>query len=88
MDFHTHLGQTSPYPLGIEIGRAEGLFIYDTQGNAYADLISGIAVSTLGHGHPSIKKAIHEQVERHLHVMVYGEFIQSAQMDFAQELLS
>ena len=88
MDFHTHLGQTSPYPLGIEIGRAEGLFIYDTQGNAYADLISGIAVSALGHGHPSIKKAIHEQVERHLHVMVYGEFIQSAQMDFAQELLS
>ena len=49
MDFYTHLGQTSPYPLGIEIDRAEGLFIYDTQGNAYADLISGIAVSALGH---------------------------------------
>jgi len=88
MDFYTHLGQTSPYPLGIEIDRAEGLFIYDTQDNAYADLISGIAVSSLGHGHPAIKKAIHEQVERHLHVMVYGEFIQSAQMDFAQALLS
>lgn len=88
MDFYTHLGQTSPYPLGIEIDRAEGLFIYDTQDNAYADLISGIAVSALGHGHPAIKKAIHEQVERHLHVMVYGEFIQSAQMDFAQALLS
>ena len=88
MDFYTHLGQTSPYPLGIENDRAEGLFIYDTQDNAYADLISGIAVSALGHGHPAIKKAIHEQVERHLHVMVYGEFIQSAQMDFAQALLS
>jgi acetylornithine/succinyldiaminopimelate/putrescine aminotransferase len=86
MDFLTNLGQTSPYPLLIEVDRAEGLFIYDKQGNAYADLISGIAVSSMGHGHPTIKKAIHDQVERHLHVMVYGEFIQDAQMDFAREL--
>jgi acetylornithine/succinyldiaminopimelate/putrescine aminotransferase len=86
MDFLTNLGQTSPYPLLIEVDRAEGLFIYDKQGNAYADLISGIAVSSLGHGHPTIKKAIQDQVERHLHVMVYGEFIQDAQMDFAREL--
>ena len=88
MDFLTNLGQTSPYPLLIEVDRAEGIFIYDKQGNAYADLISGIAVSSLGHGHPRIKKAIHDQVERHLHVMVYGEFIQDAQMDFARKLTS
>ncbi|MFN5736172.1 MAG: aspartate aminotransferase family protein, partial [Flavobacteriales bacterium] len=56
------------------------------QGNAYADLISGIAVSSLGHGHPAIKQAINEQVERHLHVMVYGEFIQESQLDFAHQL--
>ncbi len=86
MDFLTNLGQTSPYPLLIEVDRAEGIFIYDKKGNAYADLISGIAVSSMGHGHPTIKKAIHDQVERHLHVMVYGEFIQDAQMDFAREL--
>lgn len=88
MDFINLLGQTSPYPLLIEVDRAEGIFIYDKQGNAYADLISGIAVSSLGHGHPRIKKAIHNQVERHLHVMVYGEFIQDAQMDFARQLTS
>jgi acetylornithine/succinyldiaminopimelate/putrescine aminotransferase len=88
MEFHTHLGQTSPYPLGIEIERAEGLYLYDKQGNAYADLISGIAVSSLGHGHPKILSAIHAQVDRHLHTMVYGEFIQDAQMNFAEELLA
>jgi acetylornithine/succinyldiaminopimelate/putrescine aminotransferase len=87
MDFLSNLGQTSPYPLLIEVDRAEGLYIYDKQGNTYADLISGIAVSSLGHGHPVIKKAIHDQVDRHLHVMVYGEFIQDAQMEFAQSLL-
>lgn len=87
MDFQTNLGQTSPYPLLIEVDRAEGLFVYDKQGNAYADLISGIAVSSLGHGHPGIKQAIHHQVEKHLHVMVYGEFIQEAQMEFARQLL-
>ena len=88
MEFHTHLGQTSPYPLGIVIERAEGIYIYDKQGNAYADLISGIAVSSLGHGHPKILRAIHAQVDRHLHTMVYGEFIQDAQMNFAEELLA
>jgi acetylornithine/succinyldiaminopimelate/putrescine aminotransferase len=88
MEFQMHLGQTSPYPLGIEIERAEGLYIYDKQGNAYADLISGIAVSSLGHGHPKILRAIHAQVDRHLHTMVYGEFIQDAQLNFAEELLA
>ena len=86
MDFINLLGQTSPYPLLLEIDRAEGLFLYDKQGNAYADLISGIAVSSLGHGHPAIKQAIIKQVERHLHVMVYGEFIQESQLDFAHQL--
>lgn len=86
MDFINLLGQTSPYPLLLEIDRAEGLFLYDKQGNAYADLISGIAVSSLGHGHPAIKQAIKKQVERHLHVMVYGEFIQESQLDFAHQL--
>jgi len=87
VEFKINLGQTSPYPLLIEVDRAEGLFIYDKHGNSYADLISGIAVSSLGHGHPAIKKAIHDQVDRHLHVMVYGEFIQDAQMEFVQSLL-
>jgi adenosylmethionine-8-amino-7-oxononanoate aminotransferase len=52
------------------------------------DMISGVAVSNLGHGHPKIKEALHQQIEKHLHVMVYGEFIQDAQMNFAKNLLS
>lgn len=85
--FKAHLAQTSPYPLAIEIGRAEGSYIYDTSGKAYLDLTSGIGVSNLGHGNENIKNAIKEQVDKHLHVMVYGEFIQAAQNELAGELL-
>lgn len=85
--FKDHLAQTTPYPFGIKVERAEGSYIYDTKGKSYLDLISGIAVSSLGHGHPRIKKAINLQVEKHLHVMVYGEFEQTAQNELASELL-
>lgn len=84
--FKKHLAQTSPYPLGIEVERAEGSFIYDTNGKSYLDLISGIGVSSLGHGNEKIKNAIKDQVDKHLHVMVYGEFIQSSQNKLAEEL--
>ncbi|MBL4710756.1 MAG: aspartate aminotransferase family protein [Flavobacteriales bacterium] len=85
--FHQHLAQTTPFPFGIKVSHAQGSYIYDTQGKAYLDLISGIAVSSLGHGHPRIKKAINQQTEKHLHVMVYGEFEQEAQNELAKELL-
>jgi acetylornithine/succinyldiaminopimelate/putrescine aminotransferase len=86
--FLKHTTQTSPYPTGLEIERAEGIYLYDTQGKAYMDLISGIAVSNMGHGHPKIIKAVKEQIDKHLFVMVYGEYLQAAPIKFAQKLAS
>lgn len=84
--FFEHVAQTSSEPMGLEIDRAEGPFIYTTNGSRYVDFISGIAVSSLGHRHPAVTKAIKRQVDRHLHVMVYGEFIQEMQARYAQLL--
>lgn len=84
--FYKHIAQTSDEPIGLEIDRAEGPFIYTTDGRRYTDLISGIAVSSLGHRHPNVLKAIKKQLEKHLHVMVYGEFIQTPQSKFAHLL--
>jgi acetylornithine/succinyldiaminopimelate/putrescine aminotransferase len=80
------LGQTNQHPFLIDVEQAEGLFIYDKAGKAYADMISGVAVSSIGHRHPKVVKAIKDQVDKHLHVMVYGEFIQDAQLDMATQL--
>ena len=71
------LAQTTLHPFGLEVERAEGVYIYTTDGRRYVDFISGIGVNNLGHGHPHIKQALHEQIEKHLHVMVYGEYLQS-----------
>lgn len=83
-----HLAQTNPYPLGMEIERAEGIYLYGPRGEKYIDFVSGIGVNNLGHGHPDILKAIHEQVDRHLHAMVYGEFVQKSQLEAAATLTS
>lgn len=81
--FLKHLAPTSTSPLLLEVARAEGSYLYDIEGKAFLDLISGISVSALGHGHPKIKEAIKEQSERHLHTMVYGEFMQAPQTAYA-----
>jgi acetylornithine/succinyldiaminopimelate/putrescine aminotransferase len=81
--FLQHVAQTSPEPLAIEIDRAEGLYLYNTEGKKYMDLISGIAVSNLGHRHPNVMRAIQEQSERYLHTLVYGEFVLSPQVKLA-----
>lgn len=86
--FLTHIAQTSDDPLGLEIDYAEGPFLYTTNGKRFVDFISGIAVSSLGHRHPKVVEAIHKQVDKHLHVMVYGEFVQQPQVDFAELLTS
>lgn len=84
--FYRFLAQTSDTPLGLEIDRAEGSFIYTKDGRSIIDLIAGIAVSSLGHGHPEVLDAIHRQTDRHLHVMVFGEFVQKAQVELASLL--
>jgi acetylornithine/succinyldiaminopimelate/putrescine aminotransferase len=86
--FLKYLGQTSPYPLGLEVSKAEGCYLYDPSGKKYLDLISGFSVNNLGHSNPGIIKAIHEQVDLYLHTMVYGELIQSPQVKYAWELVN
>jgi len=86
--FLSQLAQTSPIPLALEIERAEGCWLYDKDGRKYLDLISGISVSSIGHRHPAVVQAIKDQVDKYLHVMVYGEFIQSPQVSFAALLTS
>lgn len=84
--FLSHVAQTSPTPLMLEIVKADGVYMFDTKGNKILDLISGIGVSNIGHRHPSVLKAIHDQTEKYLHLMVYGEFIQSPQVELAKAL--
>lgn len=86
--FKKSVAQTSDAPIGLEISHAEGPYLYTTDGKRYVDFISGIAVSSLGHRHPKVIKAIKDQVDKHLHVMVYGEFIQKPQLEFAELLTS
>jgi acetylornithine/N-succinyldiaminopimelate aminotransferase len=85
--FLGHLGQTNEHPFLIEVDRAEGIYIYDKNGKSYMDMISGVAVNNIGHRHPKVVEAIQKQLDKHLHVMVYGEFVQDAQNEMAQELI-
>ena len=84
--FYKHIGQTSETPLGLEIERAKGIYLYDTQGKKYIDLIAGVSVSNIGHLHPEVVKAVQKQAETYMHLMVYGEYIQSPQVEFAKLL--
>jgi acetylornithine/succinyldiaminopimelate/putrescine aminotransferase len=84
--FLQHIGQTSENPIGLNIAKAEGIYLFDTDGNKYIDMISGIAVSNLGHGNPDIINAVKEQCNKHMHLMVYGEYIQSPQVEYAKLL--
>lgn len=86
--FLQHMAQTSPAPIGIEITKAEGSFLFDAAGKKYIDLISGITVCSLGHNHPKVNSAIKKQVDAYTHIMVYGELIQSPQTLLAQKLSS
>ncbi len=84
--FFSHLGQTSEFPMAIEIEKAEGIYQFGTNGKRYMDLISGIAVSNLGHGNTEIVEAVKNQAEKYMHLMVYGEFIESPQTKLASLL--
>jgi acetylornithine/succinyldiaminopimelate/putrescine aminotransferase len=84
--FHNHLAQTTAFPLGIEVEKAEGIYIFDKNGNRYTDMISGISVNNIGHCHPHVIDAIKNQLGKHMHVMAYGEFIQDAQSRLGKKL--
>jgi len=84
--FLQHNAQTSPEPLLLEFVKAKGVYIYDQSGKKHLDLIAGIGVSNVGHCHPAVVDAIQKQAETYMHLMVYGEYVQSPQVNFAKAL--
>ena len=86
--FLANNAQTTNFPLLLEFERAEGMYMYNSADKAYMDLISGIGVSNLGHSNPHVVKAIKEQVDKYMHLMVYGEYVQTPQVLFAEKLTS
>jgi acetylornithine/succinyldiaminopimelate/putrescine aminotransferase len=85
--FFSNLAQTSDFPLALEIDRAEGVYLYGKNGQYYTDFISGIAVSNVGHRHPKVLQAIQNQLDKYLHLMVYGEYIEAPQVQLAAALV-
>jgi acetylornithine/N-succinyldiaminopimelate aminotransferase len=86
--FYRHIAQTTPFPLALEVEKANGIYLYDASGKKYMDLISGIAVSNIGHRNKKVVRAIKKQLDKYLHVMAYGEFIQEPQVRLAEKLIS
>src|ERR1044071_6056525 len=84
--FLQHIAQTSSSPLALEIVKAEGCSLFDTNGKEFIDLIGGISVANVGHRHPKVIEAIQKQLEAYLHIMVYGEFIETPQVQYAKLL--
>ena len=85
--FFEYLAQTSPSPMALEIGSAQGNYLIGSDGKKYLDLIAGISVCNIGHQHPAVIAAIENQIHKHLHVMVYGEVVQSAQSAYGEYLI-
>ncbi|MEJ2584579.1 MAG: aminotransferase class III-fold pyridoxal phosphate-dependent enzyme [Robiginitalea sp.] len=85
-EFLSFQSQTTPHPLGLEVSRASGSFLYDKQGKPYLDFIAGVSACSLGHCHPAVVKAVKEQAARYMHVMVYGEFVQGPALELCREL--
>jgi len=84
--FFQHLAQTSDAPLQLEIERAEGIYMYDKDNKPYIDLISGVSVSNVGHRNPAVVNAIKDQLDKYMHLMVYGEYVQTPQVKYANML--
>ena len=86
--FLQHVAQTSDAPLALEIVRAAGSKMWDREGKEYIDVISGISVCNVGHCHPRVVQAIKDQVDQYMHIMVYGELIESPQVQYASRIAS
>ena len=87
-DFLTYQAKTTPNPLGLEISKAKGSYIFDSKGKKYLDFVAGISACSLGHRHPEIIKAIKKQLNKFLHVMVYGEYVQEPTVKLCKKLAS
>jgi acetylornithine/succinyldiaminopimelate/putrescine aminotransferase len=84
--FLTHVAQTSEKPIGIEMERAAGIYLWDKSGKQYIDGIAGFSVCNIGHSHPKVVKAVQDQAAEYMHVIVYGEFIETPQVAYASLL--
>ncbi len=84
--FYNHLALPSEVPDALEVVKAEGIYLYNDKGEKYIDLVSGVSVSNLGHSHPEVVEAVKKQAETYMHLMVYGKYIQSPQVQLAGEL--
>ena len=84
--FLSHVAQTSPNPIGIEMVKAEGIYLYDVEGKKYIDAIAGFSVANIGHSHPKVVEAVQQQAQKYMHLIVYGEFIQLPQIAYAKLL--
>ncbi|SNZ00348.1 aspartate aminotransferase family protein [Flagellimonas pacifica] len=87
-DFFKYQTQTTPHPLGLEVSYAQGSYIYDINGNKHLDFVAGVSACSLGHCHPGVVAAVKEQVEKYMHVMVYGEYVQQPAVEYAKLLAS
>ena len=87
-DFLTYQAQTTPHPLSLEVSRASGSYIYDSEGNPHLDFVAGVSACSLGHCHPRVIKAIEGQSKKYMHVMVYGEYIQKPAVEYSKLLAS
>jgi acetylornithine/succinyldiaminopimelate/putrescine aminotransferase len=85
--FLNHVAQTSPAPLGIEMVRAEGIYLFDAEGKKYIDAISGFSVANIGHSNPKVVEAVQKQAAQYMHLIVYGEFIEQPQTAYAKLLV-
>ncbi|WP_375235544.1 aspartate aminotransferase family protein [Winogradskyella sp.] len=85
-DFFKYQAQTTPHPLALEISHAEGSYIYDTSGKAHLDFVAGVSTTPLGHRHPKVISAIKDQLDKYIHVMVYGEYIQKPAVELSKLL--
>jgi len=85
-DFFKYQAQTTPHPLAMEIKYAKGSYIYDSDDNPHLDFVAGVSACTLGHSHPVVVNAVKEQLDKYLHVMVYGEYIQQPAVDLCKKM--
>ena len=85
-DFFKHQAQTTPHPLAMVVSHAEGSYIFDEDGNAHLDFVAGVSACSLGHKHPSVINAVKEQLDKYLHVMVYGEYVQDGAIKLARRV--
>ncbi|MGA1771501.1 MAG: aminotransferase class III-fold pyridoxal phosphate-dependent enzyme, partial [Flavobacteriaceae bacterium] len=86
-DFDRYLAKTTPHPMGLAIQKASGSYLWDTDGKKYLDFVAGVSACSVGHCNPRVVRAIQQQSEAYLHVMVYGEFAQKPVTELAKKLL-